>query len=148
AQRDQAAFADLVRRHGPMVMGVCRRLLGDVHEAEDAFQGTFMVLVRHAAALRQQTRLPGWLCTVAQRVAWKGSAKAAARRRRQRQLEDMPRVEHLDERTWQELRLVLDEEIASLPTKYREPLVLCYLEGKSHEQAAQELGCPRRSLSN
>ena len=116
--------------------------------AEDAFQATFMVLVRKAATLRKRALLGNWLFGVAQRVALKARAKAAAIHSRQRELTDMPRPEPLDDVTWQELRPMLDEEIGRLPEKYRAPIVLCYLQGKSHEQAALELGWPRRSLSS
>jgi RNA polymerase sigma factor (sigma-70 family) len=146
--RDEAAFAVLVHRHGPMVLGVCRRVLGDGHHAEDAFQATFLVLVRRAAAIRPQAPLGPWLYGVARRVALKARARAAAHQRRQRELADMPHTEPLDERTWQELRPVLDEEIGRLPEKCRAPLVLCHFEGKSYDQAAQELGCPKSTLAS
>ena len=146
--RDEIAFAALVHRHGPMVLSVCQRVLGDFHSAEDAFQATFMVLVRKAASLRKRELLGNWLYGVAQRVASKARAKAAAFQNRQRELTDMPRPEPLDDLTWQELRPILDEEIGRLPEKYRAPIVLCYLQGKSHEQAAKELGWPRRSFSS
>jgi RNA polymerase sigma factor (sigma-70 family) len=147
-RRDEAAFAMLLHRHGPMVLGVCRRVLGDVHDAEDAFQATFVVLARRAGSLRGPAQLGPWLYSVAQRVAWKARARAAARHRRQRELTDMPHAEPLDDRTWHELRPVLDEEIGRLPEKYRAAVILCYLQGKTHEQAAQELGWPRTSLTN
>jgi len=146
--REDAAFAVLVQRHGPMVLAVCQRVLGDHHNAEDAFQATFVVLVRRAAAIRREAPLSNWLYAVAQRVALKARAKLAARQSRQRELSDMPRAEPLDELTWQELRPVLDEEIARLPQKCRAAIVLCYFEGKSYDQAAQELGWPKSSLAS
>jgi RNA polymerase sigma factor (sigma-70 family) len=148
AERDEASFAALVHRHGSSVMGVCQRVLGDVHEAEDAFQATFMVLVRRAASVRREAPLSNWLCGVAQRVALNARARAAARQRRQRELTDMPRPEPLDEPTWQELRPVLDEEISRLPKKLRAAIVLCYFEGKSYEQAGKELGWPKSTLAS
>ncbi len=141
ARRDEAAFADLVRRHGPMVLGLCRRVLGDGHDAEDAFQATFLVLFRRARALRgQRDSLAGWLYTVAYHVALKARS-AAARRRLEGQV-DMPRTEAPPEQTWADLQPVLDEELNRLPDRYREPLVLCYLQGKTNEEAARLLRCP------
>jgi RNA polymerase sigma factor (sigma-70 family) len=148
ARREETAFALLVQRHGPMVLGVCRRVLGDADGADDSFQATFLVLVRRAAAIRKQQSLASWLYGVAQRIAARARARAAARRDWERRSRQMAPQEPLDELTWQELRTVLDEEIARLPEKYRAPLVLCYFGGKSHDQAAQELGCPKRSLTS
>ena len=138
----------LVQRHGPMVLGLCQRILGDVHSAEDAMQATFMVLVRRAGSLRRTGSLGNWLYAVAQRIATKARAKAFARRQRERQVEVMPQAELIDELTWNELRAVLDEEIARLPQKYRAAIILCHLESKSHEQAAKELGCPKGTLTS
>jgi RNA polymerase sigma factor (sigma-70 family) len=146
--RDEAAFTILLQRHGPMVLNVCRRLLRDANAAEDAFQATFTVLVRRAKSIRPHASLGGWLYTVAQRVALKARAQAAMRQDRERRLGQMSRATALDEVTLQELRSVLDEEVARLPEKYRTPLVLCYFQGKTHEQAAKELGWPKRSLTN
>src|SRR5262245_24363370 len=147
-RREQAAFTLLVQRHAPMVLGVCRRVLGDVHRAEDAFQATFLVLVRQAASLHGTGSLSSWLYTVAQRIAVAARAQAAAQRRRERRSQMVPRGEPLDELTWQELRQVLDEEIGRLPEKYRAPWGLCYCEGKSYDQAARELGWPKSSLAS
>jgi RNA polymerase sigma factor (sigma-70 family) len=148
AQHDEAAFTILVQRHGPMVLGVCRRVLGDAHGAEDSFQATFMVLVRRAASISCTASLTSWLYTVAQRIATKARAQRAARHRRERRWEGMPRTNLLDELTWQELRSVLDEEVARLPERYRAPIVNCYFEGKSYDQAAQDLGWPKSSLAS
>jgi RNA polymerase sigma factor (sigma-70 family) len=145
ATRDEIAFALLMERHGPMVLGLCRRVLGEA--ADDAFQATFLVLARRAAVVRKDAPLGPWLYGVAQRVALKARATMAARQSRQRELTDMPR-ESLDERTWQELRPVLDEEIGRLPDKCRAAIVLCYFEGKSYDQAAQELGLPKSTLAS
>jgi RNA polymerase sigma factor (sigma-70 family) len=147
-RRDDAAFEALMERHGPMVLGVCRRVAGDAHAAEDAFQATFLVLARRAAAIRKQASVGSWLHGVARRIAAKARAKAAAGRDRERRAAEMPRTEPLDELTWQELRTILDEELGRLPEKYRAAVVLCYLEGKSYEQAAQELGWPKSSLAS
>jgi RNA polymerase sigma factor (sigma-70 family) len=144
---EDAAFTVLVQRHGPMVLAVCQRVLGDSHDAEDCLQATFMVLVRRAPSLRLKASLATWLYAVALRVASKARARAASQRIRERRVEPMPQRELLDELTWQELRGVLDAEIAKLPEKYRAPLVLCHLEGKTHDQAARELGWPRNTLT-
>ena len=148
AHQEDIAFASLVKRHGPMVQGVGQRVLGDFHGAEDVFQATFAILARRAGSIRKREALGSWLYGVAQRIAAKARAKAAFRRDRERQLRDMPHAEHLDDLTWQELRGVLDEEIARLPEKCRAAIVLCYFESKSHEQAAKELGLPKRTLTN
>ena len=114
AQRDEAAFAVLVQRHGPMVLGVCLRVLGDRQEAEDCFQAAFLVLVRRAASLRRREPLGNWLYAVARRIALRARGQAAARRVRERRFVEMPRAESLDELTWQQLRGVLDEAIGQL----------------------------------
>jgi internalin A len=146
-QRDEVAFENLVQRHGPMVLGVCRRVVGDTHAAEDAFQATFFVLARKAGSIRNQASVGSWLFGVAQRIASKARARAATRRDRERRAAVMPHTEKLDELTWQELRSILDEEIGRLPAKYQAVVVLCHLEGKSYDQAAQELGCPKSTLA-
>jgi RNA polymerase sigma factor (sigma-70 family) len=147
-QREEAAVTILVQRHGPMVLSVCRRVLGDSHGAEDAFQATFMVLVRRASSIGRREPLGGWLYGVAQRIALKARAQAAARRQRERRFAPMPCADSLDDVTWRELRSVLDEEIGRLPEKYRTPIVLCYFEGKSYDQVARELGLAKSSLGN
>jgi RNA polymerase sigma factor (sigma-70 family) len=146
--REEAAFTLLVQRHGPMVLSVCRRILGDVHEAEDAFQATFLVLVRNAAAIRQQQSLAAWLHGVASRIAHKARMRSARQREQQREAVaatvcDDPSATLAAA----ELRAALDEEIERLPAKYRTPLVLCYLADKTHEQAADELGWPKSSVT-
>jgi RNA polymerase sigma factor (sigma-70 family) len=138
--RDEAAFEALLRRHGPMVLGVCRRILGDRHAAEDAFQATFLVLVRKAAGLRRQGTLAGWLYTVARHAALR--ARHDARRRRECERQAPPRAPAPEDGGLDEWRPVLDEEISRLPDRFRTPLVLCYLEGLTNEEAARQLGCP------
>jgi RNA polymerase sigma factor (sigma-70 family) len=147
AHREEAAFTLLVQRHGPMVLAVCRRVLGNCDSVQDAFQATFLVLVRRAASIRKKGSLASWLYAVALHIALKARTQTAARRRRERQAAIMPRPEPLDDLTWQELRCLLDEEIGRLPEKYQTPLVLCYFEGKSYDQAARELGWPKSSLA-
>ena len=146
-QREEAAFAALVQRHGRMVLGVCQRLLGDAHTAEDAFQATFLVLVRRAASIRKKDSVGSWLHGVARRIASKARAQTASRRWRERRSADMLPSQPLDEVTWQELCRVLDEEIGRLPEKYRATIVHCCFEGQSYEQAAQQLGWPKNSLA-
>jgi RNA polymerase sigma factor (sigma-70 family) len=143
--RDEAAFAALVRRHGPMVLGVCRRLLPDAHEAEDAFQATFLVLVHKAGSLGRPEQLGPWLHGVAARTAAR-ARQAARRRAREREPAAPPDGDPAAEVMGRELRQVLDEELGRLAPKYRAPLVLCYLEGKTTEEAAGLLGCPRGTV--
>jgi RNA polymerase sigma factor (sigma-70 family) len=147
ARRDEAAFRLLVERHGPMVLGVCRRILGHLQDAEDAFQSTFLVLARKAGSIARQESVGSWLHGVAHRLALKAKGQAARRRERERQLATVPYTHSLQEVETCELRAVLDEEIGRLPQKYRAPLVLCCLEGKTHAQAARELGWPAGSMS-
>jgi RNA polymerase sigma factor (sigma-70 family) len=147
-QKEEAAITILVQRHGPLVLGVCQRVLGDAHAAEDAFQATFMVLVRRARGISRRQPLGGWLFAVAQRIAMKARARTALRRDRERRLEAVPCADAFDEITRRELRSILDEEVGRLPQKYRTPIVLCYFEGKSYDQAAQELGLPKSSLGH
>ena len=148
--RDGEAFAALVGRHGPLVWGVCRRLLADPRDAEDAFQAAFLVLARRATAVRPPEALAAWLHGVARRVALK--ARAAAARRRPRQPEalagDPPdrRPDPLDQLTARELLAVIDEEVRRLPAAYRLPVVLCYLEGRTQGEAARLLGWTPGSL--
>jgi RNA polymerase sigma factor (sigma-70 family) len=146
-RRDQTAFATLVRRHGPMVQGVCRRVLQDAHDAEDAFQATFLVLVQQAEAIRKLDSVGSWLYGVAYRTALRAKSDAARRRNRERQVVPMTTEEPPGAAAWQEMRAVLDEELHRLPEKYRAPFVLCYLEGHTNEQAARRLGFPLGSLS-
>src|SRR5262245_44584765 len=144
---EDAAFEAIVKRHGPVVYGVCRRILSDANDADDAFQATFMVLVRKGASLRQPGRLSSWLYGVANRTARKFRIKAALRTRSERAASERPLPAAVSEMTYDELRTILDEEIAELPEKYALPLVLCYLEGKTNAQAAAQLGWPEGSMS-
>src|SRR5262249_36164399 len=137
---DQAAFTALVDRHGAMVLGLCRRILADDHNAEDVFQATFLVLVRKARSLRQYGSLANWLYTVAYHLALRTKAQQA--KRQERQVTAMPDIATDAASPWAELRPVLDAELERLPSKYRAPVVLCYLEGKTNEEAARELGWP------
>jgi RNA polymerase sigma factor (sigma-70 family) len=142
SDRDQAAFEVLLWRHGPMVLGVCRRLLRHSEDVEDAFQATFLALVRHAASVRQRNVLGSWLYRVAYRVAVQARAAAAKRTSQDvKVLESV--VGHPDpDPAGRELRAMLDEEVDRLPEHYRAPIVLCYFEGRTNEEAARELGRP------
>jgi RNA polymerase sigma factor (sigma-70 family) len=141
-QRDGDAFALLVRRHGPMVLAVCRRVLHNSHDADDAFQAVFLLLLRKAGSLRRPEQLGPWLHGVAQRVALKARALGLRRRARQEPLLDPPAPPAADELVWRDLRPVLDDAVRSLPAKYRTPFILCYLQGMTHAEAARRLGCP------
>jgi RNA polymerase sigma factor (sigma-70 family) len=136
-ERDEAAFETLVRRHGPMVMGVCRRILRNEQDAEDAFQATFLVLVRRAASLRSPSTIANWLHGVAYRTALE--ARSAAARRRARETTVLPRTV-MPEDPWAELWPVLDQELGRLAEKYRTVVVLCDLEGKTRKEVAHQLG--------
>jgi len=145
--REEDAFATLADRHGPMVLAVCRRVLGDAHAAEDAFQATFLVLARKAAAVRWQESVGGWLHEVALRVAQKARSAAARSRAFERQVADVSATTSSTEVDRRELHAVLDQELSRLPDKYRLPLVLCYLEGKTNDEAAQLLGWTKGGVS-
>jgi RNA polymerase sigma factor (sigma-70 family) len=144
-QRDESAFTTLVQRHGPMVWSLCVRRLGETPEAEDAFQATFLVLVRKAASLRGPELLGPWLYGVAYRTASKLRGQRARRMARESALPEKI-AEERGESMWNELRPVLDEEIQRLPKKYRLPVLLCYLQGMSSEEAAQRLGCAKGTV--
>jgi RNA polymerase sigma factor (sigma-70 family) len=141
-QQDEQAFTKLMLRHGPLVLRVCRRLLANTQDAEDAFQATFLVLVRKARALQDQGSLAGWLYGVAYRIAVRARAQAARRHAQERQAAHMQTRTTLSEPTSPDLTELLREEVSGLPEKYRSPVVLCYLEGKTHEEAARQLQWP------
>jgi RNA polymerase sigma factor (sigma-70 family) len=146
--RDADAFGALVRRHGPMVLGVCRRLLADHATADDAFQAVFLVLARRAAAVRPRERVGNWLYGVAYRTALKARAALARRRSREKQVPVMPEPPAAPPRDeWADLRPVLDEELAALPEKLRTPVVLCDLEGRPQREVARALGLPPATLA-
>jgi RNA polymerase sigma factor (sigma-70 family) len=138
----EAALRVLISRHGPMVLGLSRRILGNSHAAEDAFQTTFLVLVKKAEKLRDCEGLTNWLYGVALRVAKKERAKAARRRLIERRAANTRATGRGDDLERAELRSVIDEEIARLPERLRVPLILCHLEGLQHEEVARRLGCP------
>ena len=135
-RRDGAALEALVRRHGPMVWGVCRRVLGGRQDAEDAFQATFLVLVRKAASVAPREMVGNWLYGVAHRTALKARATAARRAARERQMAEMPEPAPAGEDRWADLLPLLDRELSRLPDKYRAVIVLCDLEGKTRTEVA------------
>jgi RNA polymerase sigma factor (sigma-70 family) len=147
SQREEAAFAALVRRHGPMVWAVCRRVLADHHDAEDAFQAAFLVLVLKGSAVVPRERVGGWLHGVAYRTALKARGRAARRRVRERRLDEAPEPTAGPPDPGREVRGVLDDELGRLPEKYRAALVCCELEGQSYREAAGRLGCSEGTLS-
>jgi RNA polymerase sigma factor (sigma-70 family) len=141
ARREEAAFEALVERHGPMVLATCRRVLRDEHAAEDAFQATFLVLARRGPSVRAASSLGGWLYRVAFRIAARARAAEARRRGRERRSAEMT-TPTAPERLEPDDYRVLYEELDRLPARYRDPVVLCHLEGLSNEAAAERLGCP------
>jgi RNA polymerase sigma factor (sigma-70 family) len=147
SRREEAALAALVRRHGPMVWGVCRRVLRNHHDAEDAFQATFLVLVRKAAAIVPREMVANWLYGVARQTALKARATAARRKGRERQVAEMPEPAAVEQDLWRDLRPLLDEELSRLPDKYRAVIILCELEGKTRKEAARELRWPEGSVA-
>jgi RNA polymerase sigma factor (sigma-70 family) len=144
ASREEEAFAALVRRHGPMVLGVCRRILRNSHDADDAFQATFLVLVRKAHTIVPRERVGAWLYGVAYRTSTKAQAMNFRRRTKQKSLVDVPAPDSSSATDWLAL---LDQEVNRLPEKYRLPVVLCDLEGKTRKQAAQQIGWPEGTVA-
>jgi len=141
-RQEEDAFEALLERYGPMVLGVCRRLLSQPHDVDDAFQATFLVLARKAGSIARRELIGPWLYGVAYRIALKARATAAQRRNRERQVADMTFAEPECHDPATDLRPVLDQEVQRLPIKYRLPIVLCYLEGKTNDEAAEQLHCP------
>jgi RNA polymerase sigma factor (sigma-70 family) len=146
AHQDEAAFAALVERHGAMVLAVARNVLRHREDAEDVFQATFLVLARKAGSVRKLGSAGSWLHGVAYRLALKARTAAAARHRLERRAPARTPEESPDDLTWRELREILHEELERLPDKYRSPLVLCYLEGLTQDQAAEHLGLAKGTL--
>jgi RNA polymerase sigma factor (sigma-70 family) len=139
-QADEAAFTELVRRHGAMVLRVCQRRLHHEQDAEDAFQATFLTLARKAATIRNQDSVGSWLHGVAVHLALQAKTAAARRQLFEKQTLARSSRDPLAEISLREAQTVLDEEMARLPEKYRAPLVLCYLEGTTRDEAVQQLG--------
>jgi RNA polymerase sigma factor (sigma-70 family) len=153
AERDEAAFELLLWRHAAMVLGLCRALLRHEQDAEDAFQATFLALARRAGAIRRGESLAGWLYRVSYRIALR--ARARASRRNARRVADLDPAtlptagasDAADGQALRELRPLLHREVQRLPAKYLQPVVLCYLEGLTHAEAARQLGWPRGTVA-
>ncbi len=143
---DEAAFHAILSRHGPMAYRVCRRVLSDEQDAEDAFQATFLILARRAASIRKRASLGCWLHGVAHQVSLR--LRNSSHRRRGREIRAARRDEMTDPESvsWREVRTVLDEELLRLPERLRAPLVLCYLEGLTQDEAAEQLGRAKSTL--
>jgi RNA polymerase sigma factor (sigma-70 family) len=148
SRRDAAALEALVRRHAPMVWGVCRRVLANHHDAEDAFQATFLVLVRKAASVSPRARVGNWLYGVAHQTALKARATRAKRKTRERPVTEMPEPAAVEQDVRDDLQPMLDEELSRLPEKYRAVIVLCDLEGRTGREAARQLGCPEGTVAS
>jgi RNA polymerase sigma factor (sigma-70 family) len=146
--KDHAALAALVRRHGPMVLGACSRMLRSHHDAEDAFQATFLVLVQKAATLPDREMVGNWLYGVAHQTAVRMRALAARRAVRERQVAVMPDPTSAEQPVWDDLEPILDEELARLPQKYRVLIVLCQLEGKTLKEVARQLAIPEGTVAS
>jgi RNA polymerase sigma factor (sigma-70 family) len=147
-RRQEAAFAALVRRHGPMVWGVCRRVLACHQDAEDAFQATFLVLVRKAASVVPRDMLANWLYGVAHQTALKARATSARRRAREKHVTVMPEPAAQSRELWDDLQPQLDQELSRLPDKYRAVIVLCDLTGKTRQEAARQLKVPEGTVAS
>jgi RNA polymerase sigma factor (sigma-70 family) len=148
---DETAFELLVRRHERLVFGVCQRVLGHVHDAEDAFQATFLALARKGSAIGNGTAVAAWLYKVAYRIALAARADRSKRTTAHRALDTVANVTEPAETMpteRAELRGLLDEELSRMPERFRTAAVLCYLEGKTVEEAAQQLGCPRGTVAS
>ena len=153
-QRDEAAFELLLWRHGPMVLGLCQRLLHHEQDVEDAFQATFLVLVRKARSISKRQALASWLYKVAYRIACRArprvpvhSPRSQAELGNEPRLDDWPAPEAPDDVSRRDLRALLDEEVARLPETYRRAIVLSYLQGKTNEEAARLLGWPKGTVA-
>jgi RNA polymerase sigma factor (sigma-70 family) len=147
-RRDETAFASLVKRHGGMVLGVCQRVIGHRHDAEDAFQAVFLVLARKAGSIAPRDLVGNWLHGVAYRTALQARSRLGRHRARERQVKAMPQATATAELELQELHQVLDRELQALSEKYRVPIVLCELEGRPRREVARQLKIPEGTLSS
>lgn len=146
-RRDESALAAIVRRHAPMVWGVCRRLLRSHQDVEDAFQATFLVLVRKAANIREKESLADWLYGVGRQTAVRLRATLAKQYRREQQVMNIPEPAVPERDIGSDLTAILDQELSALPRKYRVLIILCDLEGRTRKEAAQQLGCPEGTVN-
>jgi RNA polymerase sigma factor (sigma-70 family) len=147
SRRVGAALEALVRRHAPMVWGVCRRILRDHHDVEDAFQATFLVLVRKAALITPREMVGNWLYGVAHQTARKAQAMRAKRLAKETQVAKMPEPAAKQAELNSDLRAILDQELSRLPDKFRAAIVLCDLECKTRKEAARQLDVPEGTLA-
>src|SRR5262249_6980489 len=145
-RHDEAALAALVKRHGPMVWGVCRRLLNH-HDAEDAFQATFLVLVRKAASVVPRGMVGNWLYGVAHQTALQARRTAARRKAKEVQVTEMPDTQAAPPDQWLDVQPLLDQELSRLPNYYRAVIVLCDLEGRTRREVARQLGVPEGTVA-
>ncbi|MCI0683287.1 MAG: RNA polymerase sigma factor [Gemmataceae bacterium] len=142
--RDEAAFELLIWRHGPMVLGLCQRLLDSEQDVEDAFQATFLVLVRKARSIGKREALASWLYKVAHRIACRARPRGPAL---SHHVDELPAADTSADVIWRDVRAHLDQELARLPEAYRRPMILCYLEGKTNDEAARALGWPKGTVA-
>src|SRR5262249_54145222 len=140
------AFAALVKRHGAMVWGVCQRVLGNHHDAEDAFQTTFLILFRKASSVRPREMVVNWLHGVARQAALQ--VRRIEGRRREKQVMELPEPKAVPERDWRELYSLLDEELGNLPDKYRVIILLCDIEGKTRAEVSRQLSLPDGTVAS
>jgi RNA polymerase sigma factor (sigma-70 family) len=147
-RHDSGAFAAIVRRYGPLVLGICRRELRHEQDAEDAFQATFLVLARKAGSIRRGESLAAWLHGVSCRIAMKAKRTAARRRAREEQVRAQVASNPVSDLAWREVQAVLDEEVQRLPALYRGPFVLCCLEGVAHAETARRLGLKQGTVAS
>src|SRR5262245_42006400 len=148
ADGDETSFEILVKRHGPMVLGVCRRVIGNLHDAEDAFQAVFLVLAKKAASIARCDLIGNWLYGVAYRTALQARGRLVRRRAQETQVRDMPQPAVAPECELHELHQVLDLELSRLADKFRAPIVLCDLEGRPRKEVARLLKIPEGTLSS
>src|SRR5262245_20591462 len=147
-ERDEAAFESLVRRHGRMVLGVCQRILGHKHDAEDAFQAAFLVLARKAGAIVPRDLIGNWLYGVAYRTALRVRSLSMRRRQREKQVDRLPEPTTIDAENMSDLRLILDRELMALAERFRTVIVLCDLGGQTKREVAEQLGLPEGTVSS
>jgi RNA polymerase sigma factor (sigma-70 family) len=148
ADRHSDAFEILVARHGPRVLGICRKVLGRTPEVDDAFQSTFLLLARKAGSIRKRASLGSWLHGVAHRVAVRSRARSARRITFESRVAQLPRDHREIDLDVQDIQRILHEEIDRLPAHYRQPILLCYLDEQTNEAAARHLGCPTSTLKD